>query len=560
MIEYRRSRSAWARSGLVGVLAMAAASSAWTQEPPAIPAATQLLLGRIHPNLALERYLENLRGEFRALDADSDGVLTEKDVALHALMEDVQLRNMSAIAVMRFDLDGDGFVTEDEIRRGFAYEMRAEAAQSAIAGRPSGEQAAIQQQLDRRVGGILAADTDKDGRVSYAEASKFGQSQRQAAQPFGQASRTRQALTLEGATQGILGASAYEAAGEALFRKVDADADGKISQQELADYRRQPNPADASANAAAKKKAGCNVPRASESAKVVLFSGYQTESLSSVTIGSQDSVVHAGRVVIEPGAEPLYVVLTSYSPTVWQFSGAVERVERLVMTSARTGPNAGDGIKSSLVGATGIAADKIAFSARSNCLPYFSDQPSSTSLQTVAAVRNGTGKELTTVATKYSVSSVSLPSGKIETLSEQRSSAPLIIMKSQGTLRVEGNAHIVIQAGPSPARDEMLRFFPGGVAPIDARSVVASAPVTPYEVLPSQAGIVQLLETGAISRNRSGEYVVRQKIRFPAGLAGAHSVTFLIMRGTPYPDGDPAHSCVVVEEGGESKGAACRLR
>jgi hypothetical protein len=46
----------------------------------------------------------------------------------------------------------------------------------------------------------------------------------------------------------------------------------------------------------------------------------------------------------------------------------------------------------------------------------------------------------------------------------------------------------------------------------------------------------------------------------PAGLSGALSVTFLIMKGTPYPDGDPAHSCVIVEETGESRGSNCRTR
>jgi hypothetical protein len=34
----------------------------------------------------------------------------------------------------------------------------------------------------------------------------------------------------------------------------------------------------------------------------------------------------------------------------------------------------------------------------------------------------------------------------------------------------------------------------------------------------------------------------------------------LIMKGTPYPDGDPGHSCVIVADSGESKGAACRTR
>jgi hypothetical protein len=59
---------------------------------------------------------------------------------------------------------------------------------------------------------------------------------------------------------------------------------------------------------------------------------------------------------------------------------------------------------------------------------------------------------------------------------------------------------------------------------------------------------------------RGLQYLARRKIRFPAGLFGALSATFLIMKGTPYPDGDPAHSCVIVEDTGESKGANCRTR
>ncbi|QUS39275.1 hypothetical protein RPMA_10830 [Tardiphaga alba] len=92
---------------------------------------------------------------------------------------------------------------------------------------------------------------------------------------------------------------------------------------------------------------------------------------------------------------------------------------------------------------------------------------------------------------------------------------------------------------------------------IDATAVVGSEKAENYEVLPQQAGLVQLLQTGALTQNRRGEYIVNRKTRFPAGLGGAHSVTFLVMNGVPYPDGDPGHSCVVVEESGIKKGATC---
>jgi Ca2+-binding EF-hand superfamily protein len=509
----------------------------------------QQLLQRLPVGAPMERYLESMRAEFFVSDADSDGEITQRDVDLHTVMEGVQARTQAIQMVMRYDLDGDGFVIEDEIRRTMNYDMRAQlglAAHNKLNKPQLPTADAFAKQIDGMVRNILALDTDKDGKVSLAESTRFG-----AGAPGrganGQAARARQMLTMEGASNGVLTLAAYQAAGEALFRQVDTDKDGVVSQQEMTDYRTRA------------ERAGCEMPAASDKAKVVLLSSYETEALSSVTIGSQDNVVHAGRVVVEPGDEPLYVVIASYSPTIWQFSGAVERIERLMMTSSRTGPNSGDANQRSLVGATGIAQDKVSYFAKSNCLTYFSETPSAASLQTVAAIRKAAGKAPDIVATKYSVGSFKVPSGTIESVRGQDRPGALIIDKTQGTLRVIGNAsNVIVQSGPSRAKDEMYRFSPGGVIEIDAKTVVASQPAAAYEVLPQQAGLVQLLASGAMKQNSLGEYIVREKTRFPAGLYGAHSVVFLIVKGTPYPEGDPGHSCVIVEESGEKKGGACR--
>ena len=544
-----RTRNVCSILALAGSMALMAASSASSQQPGAAQAVQQLFLQRIQAGTPLQPYIESLRNDFVMIDANSDGEITQRDIDLHTVMEGVQARTQAIQASMRYDLDGDGFVTEDEIRRCMTYDLRGQIGLAAAnkLNRPQHATAdAIGKQIDAMVRNIMALDTDKDAKVSLAEGAKFGASGNQGRVANGQAARARQLLTINGASKGTLILAEYRAAGEALFRQIDADKDGVVSQQELMDYRVRA------------ERAGCEMPAASEKAKVVLLSGYQTEALSSVTIGSQDNVVHAGRVVVEPGDEPIYVVIASYSPTIWQFSGAVERVERVMMESAGTGPNSSDANLRSLVGATGIAPEKVSFFSKSRCLTYFNEAPSSASLQTVAAVRSGTGKTPATVAAKYSVSAFKVPSGGIETLREQ-GKGPLIIEKTQGTLKVIGNASgIIVQAGPSRARDEMYRFSPGGVLEIDPKTVVSSLPATSYEVLPQQAGLVQLLASGALKQNSLGEYIVREKIRFPAGLAGAHSVTFLVMNGTPYPDGDPAHSCVIMEETGQKKGAGCR--
>jgi Ca2+-binding EF-hand superfamily protein len=546
---------------------------------------TQLLLQRLQNGLTLERYLDNLRNDFFQIDADADGKITQRDVELHSLMEGIQVRTVALMTVMRYDLDGDGTVTEDEIRRGMRYDLRSQLGLSALnaAGAAIPPINGSEKMIEDNVRSIMALDTDKDGKVSYAEALKFRFPGLPMFGVAGQSPRARQALTLDSSAKGEVTLSDYQAAGEALFRKIDADGDGKISPQELTVYRVQPMPPDPAARSAgfdaaqarlreqaeaARKKreaeaaaqAGCDMPAASERAKVVLLSGYETDALSSVTLGSQDAVIHAGRVVVEPGDEPLYVVIASYAPTIWQFSGAVDRIERLVMSSSLVGPNSRDPRQPPLVGAAGIARERVTFLARPNCLSYFNEAPSASSLQAAGTIRAKAGKAPDVVATKYSVGSFSVPSGKIETQREQRRQ-PLVIMKSQGSLNIIGDAsNVIIQAGPSRARDEMDRFFPGGVTQIDPQTVVADVPVAAYEVLPAQAGLLQLLTAGAVTQNSAGEYIVRQKIRFPAGLSGAHAVTFLIMKGTPYPDGDPAHSCVVVEETGESKGSNCRTR
>jgi hypothetical protein len=70
--------------------------------------------------------------------------------------------------------------------------------------------------------------------------------------------------------------------------------------------------------------------------------------------------------------------------------------------------------------------------------------------------------------------------------------------------------------------------------------------------LPEKAGLIQLMKESKIAENRSGEYLIKKKIRFPADVYGAHSVKFLLMRRVLKPDGDPGHSTVISEEAGET--------
>jgi hypothetical protein len=105
--------------------------------------------------------------------------------------------------------------------------------------------------------------------------------------------------------------------------------------------------------------------------------------------------------------------------------------------------------------------------------------------------------------------------------------------------------------------DEELRIFaPGGVTQIDAQAVVASRPVEPYAVLPQQAGLIQLMQSGALSRDDEGDFIVERKIRLPAELNSGHR--FHLRRGIPPPDGDSGRTCILVEDTGAAlDGSRC---
>lgn len=193
--------------------------------PPAFPApVSPLLLPFV--GATLESYFVRLSHDFRQLDADLDGKITQRDIDLHAVMEGVILRTFALQFVMRNDLDGDGAVTEEEIRRAMGYYLRTAAR-------------APQKEIDDNVRSSMALDTDKDGKVSVIEAGKFTypEMRRNLGSP-GEPERARRALTLESRTKGEITLQDYEAAGGALFGKVDTDQNGKISPQELDDYRR----------------------------------------------------------------------------------------------------------------------------------------------------------------------------------------------------------------------------------------------------------------------------------------------------------------------------------
>lgn len=515
------------------------AGLAHAQAPDARPNA--FLARPLQGGALLQRYLETLRGEFLRLDADGDGKLDTPDLEIHAAAARTMFRSSFAGQIMGSDLDGDGNVTADEMRRKLQYDRRNRGAQN----RP--ERQSIEQQIDAQVEKWMQADADKDGKVSWQEAVEAAKREPgyslSIENSFGPMFQQLQELAPQGKSAVTL--ADLETAATAFFRRVDSDNNGTISTDELEVMRRALNRVTAETQV----RLNCEVPKASEAARVLLLGAYETESLSSVALGSQDEVTGVGNVTIEPGNEPLYLIITSYQPTIWRFYGSTNRIERVVVMATIGFAQKGTSTRTPLAGVVGLPPEKVTFPKQA-CISYFYEVPSTASAQAAAAAKTATGKSPDVIAGRYALNTLNVPSGKIEMIDANRPKV-LVIEKKAGTLMIEGDAKNIRVVTPTgDLQRELYRFNPGGVVTIDAAKVTASARAEPYEVLPQQAGLIQLVQSGALTQNSLGEFLIHQKIRFPAGLTGAHSVKFLLRRGVPTPDGDPGHSEVISEETG----------
>ncbi|MEA2905137.1 MAG: hypothetical protein QOI12_2524 [Alphaproteobacteria bacterium] len=535
---------------IVSLCLPAANKPAAAQDVPA-SRAMRTLLPWAHQGDALERFLNKMHHSFRQSDADGDGLLTMADSTLRTMIGAASMRAALALEIARADLDRDGVVTADELRRFVQVDRRGQAGTAAA---PEGDQ------VEETIRRLMQADTNKDGRITWLEMVAYAKlRQKEMERGFGSAEGVyREFLQFDADGDGQLTPVEYETAAAALFQTVDTDGDGTATREELAAYRTQPVEPKTAAFAAARviaeqrqqvrsdtlgrvqaaaaerarqeaaARASCAMPKPSDSARIIAFSANITDALSSLALGTQDKITHTAKIVVEPGSAPLYVVLNAEERTIWRFAGAVERVERLVLAN-NGGVNDGS---APLAGVTGVPTEKVTFLGRRNCLPLFWQSAPMETTAASDAIARDTGRKPDLIAAAYEVVSVSVPSGQLQ---EIRDGDRKMLMTSPDT------------------RDlvkELYHHHPGGVVAIDPAWVVANTTVVRYEILPREAGLIQLIESGAVTQTRPSTFVINRKIKFPVGLDGL-VMTFLLPSGVPMPDGDWGLATLISEETGK---------
>ncbi len=508
---------------------------------------------------------------FQNSDIDGNGV-SLSDHKLARQMQAASQRGREIGRLLGRDLNGDGKITRSEVEAAVGSRARQHIYVQGVLIKPTPGQVA--KVLDKLMKREMRSDRNNDGVISFAELAAAASKKFRRPTYLSYKEKQRVPLTLDGNGDGRVTLKEYKAALARVLMSVDRDGDGTISSLEASDFRSIGSAALRAERSAYRQRRQndrladlvkqCAFPKAGKSVQLMLVGAYQGRGISDISIGGDDVEVTASEVRIEPGAAPLYVVLTSYNAMVWKFTGATDRVAQVVVQSIR-----GTGKAGSRSGVVGLAKSRVYFSPKTQCLRYFSSASSTTGLRTSTRLALLVGRKPNRVFGSFGAARVSLPNGRIEQ-----------------SVHIATGALPALDKAGAPIWRAMKHYAPGGLVSVQPSKVVAKQPVKRVSVLPHMAGIAQLLDRGVleivdrvpafnlrgIGRGGGGawgpplgtgrgaaqsgpqhprEFRILKKMRFPAGLTRSHGVRFLLGRGVPMPSGDPGASCVMSEDTGQ---------
>lgn len=510
-------------------------AAAQPRSPEDVPVA--LLPNPLQP---IEAYVFQLLSPIRAYGVDRRRITADRLAEMEA---DRILEQRSEVIghVLGHDLHNDGRVTLEEaravIRREQAY------------GRRERSSSQLDEAVRREAQEIMAADADGDAVIEFDELRSHADTQARRLAARTRDLRTLRALlALDPNGDGVLTVSELEAKARDVFRKFDKNGNDLINAGE-GDALRQARRGVVQTSSAKP----CALPQPENADEIVLLGTYEGQSVSPVSVAGQDRETSTTTLLVEEGDGSLFVVLAAYDGMIWQFKGATGRIARVAVLPRKADEGPGAGV-------TGLPSERVTFLEPGSCFSYFSDGDSGQARLARAVVEQTLGRPVDHLLGQYSFRAMRIPSGKVEEIEDKRR-VPIIIGPGNRRfeIRQDGETLSLEEAGREGPEgvdrrlwSDLHRFYPGGIATIDADEVVAPGPVELYEVLPQQAGLLQLMQEGAIVRLSDGMlHIVKPIPRFPAGLNGGHSVEFLLGEGIPMPAGSPGHSCVHLEETGK---------
>ncbi len=375
---------------------------------------------------------------------------------------------------------------------------------------------------------LSEADTNTDSVVTLDEAIVFSRGTAAQEKHSSLVRQLEELLALDPDGNGVLSAAELEKLALHAYRFYDRDGDGVVSDAER-DILKKERQKGKEASSLRPAPITCRLPKATAADKVYAISAYRAGTLSNVAVAGQNRTSEVIDIHIEEGSEPLYIIASSFRATIWRVTGAVQRVSWF----------ADSGLLGS--GVVGLPRDKVMKGSGRPCLDFFGPfQPEAQAH--FKLIEDAVGHKLDGILFKDRIDAVSIPS-QMERLNAW-SAKPL--EPTSVTFKLEGFP----RKGIAQTSQTFKRFranYPGGVADIDPASVVARVVAGLFDVLPREAGLLQLMQDGTLQEKGSRYVIQRPVIKLPGGWEDDGGVVFVLPPGMDRPDRIPSGTRLALE-------------
>ncbi|MEP0951254.1 MAG: hypothetical protein ABJG96_04725 [Paracoccaceae bacterium] len=290
---------------------------------------------------------------------------------------------------------------------------------------------------------------------------------------------------------------------------------------------------------------GCDMPTVSDDAEIILFNVKRAEAVSTVAVSGLDQETRAGSIRIEAGTRPIYLIATSRSPLILKITGATDRLEHVVIASENG------------LGVVGVPAEYVSFVPQFACsLDARRWNSADAQMQADAQLSVYLGRVPDQHIHEQRLDTTALPSG-VNNAKQPVKRGGVTIITGNRRVQMTENGLVDLGVAQEDPVDLLLRAFPAGISssiPEDVVTLAGSAEA--YDILPSWAGITQLVDAGALREIGRGTYAIEEPIaRLPAGLG--RRPKFLLRRGVPMPKGASDRNTIVSEDTGECLTKRC---
>jgi len=411
-------------------------------------------------------------------------------------------------AYFRFDLNGDHLVSAAEIKQQ--------------------EPALKPQDRAELIWLRYAFDADKDGNLSQSELMMAVDAQ------LGQLETTRapgsQLMQFDLNDDGAVTAEEIIAVVDLL--RDEADGNSKKNNKDTrkspaltaAQKERERRMAEYEARFEAKRvalaEAGlpeiCAYPPKSEEAGLHWLSTLRGGAVSTISISGLHQATTVVKLHVEAGEQPLYLIAGAQTSVIWQFTGAVERIERLITHSGNA--------------VSGLDSTQVHFARSGVCVPGPSDLGQAVAQRTFrSTLEVAFDRQRFDGKTAEWMGSRTFPSHERIINKDQLDTVDKPIRRNGKAFEMVDGALRELENNVAARRQVQYQFdldYPYGVARIDPETLVLQGKAQRYSVLPLQAGLLQLLDQGVLRGHAVDTLVITRPVEMlPSGFKtnGANS-------------------------------------